>query len=32
MLIYGEFETFAQISESFGLLINGGSLAVEFML
>ena len=27
MLIYGEFETFARISESFGLLINGDSIA-----
>ena len=32
MLIYGEFETFARISECFGLLINGGFLAIEFIL
>ena len=32
MLIYGEFETFARISECFGLLINGGFLAMEFLL
>ena len=32
MLIYGEFETFARIFESFGLLINDGSLAIEFIL
>ena len=32
MLIDGEFETFARISESFGLLINDGSLTVEFIL
>ena len=32
MLIYGEFETFARISECFGLFINGGFLAMEFIL
>ena len=32
MMIDGEFETFAQISECFGLLINGGFLAMEFIL
>ena len=32
MLIYGEFETFAWISECFGLLINGGFIAMEFIL
>ena len=32
MLIYGEFEMFARISDSFGLLINGGFPVVEFML
>ena len=28
MLIYGEFEAFARISECFGLLINGGYVAL----
>ena len=28
MLIYGEFETIARISERFDLLINGGSVAL----
>ena len=28
MLIYGEFEAFARISECFGLLKNGGSVAL----
>ena len=32
MLIDGEFEMFARISECFGLLINGGFLAIEFIL
>ena len=32
MRIYGKFETFARIFERFGLLINGGSIAVEFIL
>ena len=32
MLIYGEFETFVRISECFGLLINGGLIAMEFIL
>ena len=28
MLVNGEFETIARISECFGLLINGGSVAL----
>ena len=32
MLIYGEYETFARTSKYFGLLINGGFLAIEFIL
>ena len=32
MLIYGEFEAFARIFECFGLLINGGFIAMEFIL
>ena len=32
MLIYGGFETFVRISECFGLLINGGFIAMEFIL
>ena len=32
MLIYGEFEMFAPISERFALLINGGFLAMKFIL
>ena len=32
MLIYGEFEVFARISECLGLLINGGFIAMEFTL
>ena len=32
MLIYGEFETFVRLFECFGLLINGGFIAMEFIL
>ena len=32
MMIYGEFEAFAQISECIGLLINGGFIAKELIL
>ena len=32
MLIYGEFGTIARISECFGLLINGSSVAVTHIL
>ena len=32
MLIHGELETIARISECFGLLINGGFIAMEFIL
>ena len=32
MLICGEFEAFALISECLGLLINGGFIAMEFIL
>ena len=32
MPIYGEFETFVQLFECFGLLINGGFIAMEFIL
>ena len=32
MLIYGEFETIARISKCFGLLINDGFIAMEFIL
>ena len=32
MRIYGEFEAFAQISECFGLLINGSFIVMEFIL
>ena len=31
MLIHGELETIARISECFGLLLNGGFIAMEFM-
>ena len=32
MLIYGEFRTIARIFDCFGLLINGGFIAMEFIL
>ena len=32
MLVHGELKTIARISESFGLLINGGFIAMEFIL
>ena len=32
MLIYEEFEAFARISECLGLLINGGFIAMDFIL
>ena len=32
MLIYGEFETFVRIFECFVPLINGGFIALEFIL
>ena len=32
MLIYGEFEAFARISECLGLLINGCFIAKELIL
>ena len=31
MLIYGEFGTIARLSEHLGLLINGGSVALEIL-
>ena len=30
MLIYGEFGAFVRLFECFGLLINGGSIVMEF--
>ena len=32
MLVHGELETTVRISECFGLLINGGLVAMEFPL
>ena len=32
MLVHGELETIARIFECFGLLINGGFIAMEFIL
>ena len=32
MLVHGELETIALISECFGLLINGGFIAMGFIL
>ena len=32
MLVHEELETIARISECFGLLINGGFIAMEFIL
>ena len=32
MMIYGEFEAFARISECLGLLLNGSFIAMEFIL
>ena len=32
IMVHGELETTAQIFECFGLLINGGFIAMEFIL
>ena len=32
MMVHGELETIARISECFGLLINGGFIAMGFIL